>query len=158
MSLRSYLSVAAVAAGLAFATAASAAVTFVGPEGWSHSGQPSADGKTQFDQWKLGGDPPQTVTVIQDQNTSYADSLAAVKKNFADNHIRAGIDKDATCMGRPSHDVEYTVGPENHQITVNRWIVPDGNGVVTITYARGSKDDPDKDVEKALKNFCAQAG
>lgn len=158
MSLKTFVSIAAVAAGLSLATAASAAVTFVGPDGWSHTGAPSSDGTHKFDQWKLGGDPPQTVTVIQDSGTTYADSLAAVKKNFAENHIRPGIDKDQTCLGRPSHDVEYTVGPEGHQIVVNRLIVPDGTGVVTVTYARGEKDDPDKDVQTAMKNFCAQPG
>jgi hypothetical protein len=156
MSLKTIVSIAAVSLGVSLATAASAAVTFHGPEGWSHSGQPSADGKLIFDQWKLSGDPPQTVTVIQDSSTAYADSLAAVKNNFSTNHIKPSIDKDQTCLGRPSHDVEYKVGPDGHGIIVNRLIVPDGPGVVTVTYARGEKDDFDGDVRKAFTNFCAQ--
>ena len=155
MTFKTLVSIAAASVALSLATAASAAVTFVGPDGWSHSGQPSPDGKVQFDQWKLGGDTPQTVTVIQDSGTSFADSLAAVKTNFSNNKIRPAIDKDQDCLGRPSHVVEYTVGPDGHQITVNRLIVPDGAGVVTITYARGQKDDFDSDVRKALTTFCA---
>ena len=158
MSLRTIVSIAACAAGLSLATAASAVVTFKGPEGWSHNGQPSADGKVQFDQWKFAGDPPQTVTVIQDSTTSYADSMTAVKTNFSTNHIKPAVDKDQQCLGRPSHDFEYTVGPDKHQITVNRLIVPDGSGVVTITYARGSSDDFDSDVRKAITTFCAGTG
>jgi hypothetical protein len=159
MTLRTLVSIAAVAAGLSLATAASAAVTFVGPEGWRHVEQTTpSDGVHKVDQWKLAGDTPQSVTVFQDSSTSFADSLAAVKKNFADNHIRPAVDKDQPCMGRPSHVVEYSVGPDGHQIIVNRLIVPDGAGVVTITYARGQGDDFDSDVRKALTTFCAQTG
>lgn len=157
MSLRTVVSIAAVAAGLSLATAASAAITFTGPDGWSHSGQPSADGKQQFDQWKLAGDNTQTLTVIHDSTTAYADSVSAVKNNFASNHIRPGVDKDETCAGRPSHEFEYTVGPDEHQIKVNRIVIPDGPGVVTVTYAHSAKDDADPDVKKALDAFCKTA-
>jgi hypothetical protein len=156
MSLRSFASVVAALAALGVASAASAAVTFVGPDGWHHVDQPSTDSVHKFDQWKMSG-ANQTITIIQDSSTAYADSLGAVRKNFADNHIRASIDKDEPCMGRPSHVVEYTVGPEGHQIIVNRLIVPDGNGVVTVTYARDIPDF-DPDAKKALTAFCAQAG
>jgi hypothetical protein len=158
MNLKMLVSLGALGAGLSAATAASAAVSFTGPAGWSHVDQPNSDGVHKFDQWRLPGDPPQTVTVIQDSSMTFADALASVRKNFADNHIRPGIDKDETCLGRPSHTVEFTVGPDGHQITVNRMIVPDGTGVVTITYARGKDYDYDADAKKALTTFCAQPG
>jgi hypothetical protein len=158
MSLRTIVSIAAAAAGLSLAAAASAAVTFQGPDGWHHSAQPSADGKVQIDQWKLSGDPPQSVTVIQDTGTTYADALSAVTTNFSTNHIKPSIDKDQTCIGRASHVFEYTFGPDGNQSTVNRLVVPDGTGVVTITYARGSKDDFDSDVRKSITTFCAGTG
>jgi hypothetical protein len=157
MSLRSFASVVAALAALGVASAASAAVTFVGPDGWHHVDQPSTDSVHKFDQWKISG-TAQSLTVIQDSSTTYADSLGAVKANFAAQHINPALDKDEPCMGRPSHVVEYTVGPEGHQIIVNRLIVPDGSGVVTVTYARAHDDAFDADVKKAITNFCAQAG
>jgi hypothetical protein len=140
------------------ATAAAADVAFVGPSGWSHMGQQSPDQTRKFDQWKLGGggnDPAQTVTFISDTTSSYADALALIKKNFADNHIKASADADTTCHGKQGHVIEFSSGPEGKEIVIKRILIPqDPSGLITITYAR-AKDDPyDDDVKKSIETFC----
>jgi len=155
MYFKTLVSLVALVASATVATAASAAITFTGPSGWSHVEQPNSDGTHKFEQWRLSGDPPQTVTVIEDSSTAYADALAAVRKNFSDNHIRPSIDKDDTCLGHTSHTVEFSVGADG-QIVINNMLIPDGNGVIKVTYARGKGFDYDPDVKKAVTAFCAQ--
>jgi|HubBroStandDraft_6_1064221.scaffolds.fasta_scaffold488440_1 hypothetical protein len=159
MYFRTLVSLVALLASASVVTAAMAAATFPAPSGWRHVEQPnsSSDGTHKFDQWKLAGDPPQTITVIEDSTMSYSDALAAVKKNFTDNHIKPAIDKDETCLGRASHNVEFSVGTDG-QIIINNLLVPDGNGVIKVTYARGKGFDYDPDAKKAVTDFCAQPG
>ena len=137
--------------------AAAADIAFVGPSGWSHTGQPAPDPTHKFDQWKFGGGggfPAQTVTFMSDSTGSYADSLALIRKNFADNHIKTSLDADKQCQGKQGHVVEFTVGPEGKEIVITRILVPADPGVVTITYARGKEDGFDDDVKKSIDSYC----
>jgi len=143
----------AASTGLAFA----ADVAFVGPPGWSHTGQESPDQTRRFDQWKLGGGggPAQTVTFISDASTAYADALAQIKKNFSENHIKASADADIPCRGKQGHVIEFSSGPEGKEIIIRRILVPqDPNGLITITYARAKDDPDDPDVKKSIDTFC----
>jgi len=155
-----------VAFSLAFASsatlAAAADVAFVGPPGWNHSGPQSPDQTRTVEQWRLGGgggDTAQTVTFITDSASSYADTLALIKKNFADNHIKASADADMTCHGQQGHVVQFSSGPEGKEIVIRRILVPQaatGTGLITITYAH-AKDDDDPDVKKSIETFCKAA-
>jgi len=144
--------------GLALATpvtARAADVPFAGPAGWSHVAIPAgSDASRKVEQWHIAGDVA-TVTVIKDGATPYADSLGTVEKNFSDNKIKPAMDKDTPCQGKTAHVIEFATGPDNKKIVLKRVIVPDGKGVVTITYARSDGSAFDPDVEKSLTAFCA---
>ena len=132
--------------------------TFTGPSGWSHVPPAVTDPSRTMDQWKLGGDATdagQTVTFINDKSGSYADTLAAIKKNFSDNHIKTSADADMPCQGKQGHVVEFTIGPTGREVIINRLLVPEANGLVTITYSRGKDYSFDDDVKKAIDKFCA---
>ncbi len=156
MHLRSIISAAAILAGVGMATlAASAAVNFTGPTGWRHVDQPSTDSTRKIDQWKMSGDDTQSLTVMQDPTTTYADALERIRNNFSVNHFKPSIDKDEMCQGRQGHVVEFASGPDEHQTIWNRTIIPDGNGIVTITYTHAQGTNMDDDVKKAITAFCS---
>ena len=138
---------------LAFA----ADVSFVGPTGlWRHvEVSTQSDATRKVDQWKISGDPAQTLTFMSDTTSSYPDALALIKKNFSTNHIKASVDADKTCQGQQGHVVEFAIGPEGHEIIINRILFPQGQGIVTITYARGKEFDFDPDAKKAIDKYCA---
>jgi len=150
----------AVALAMAASTtlAAAADVAFVGPPGWSHIGQQSPDQTRKFDQWKLGGgggDAAQTITFVTDTTSSYNDTLALIKKNFSDNHIKASADADMACHGQQGHVVQFSSGPEGKEVVIRRILVPEGQtGLITITYARAKDDPDDPDVKKSIESFC----
>lgn len=140
---------------VATATIASAAeIVYAGPAGWSHVdvGAPS-DAKHSFAQWHIAGDIS-TVTYIADGTTAYVDALANMYKNFSDNGIKAKIDKDVACRGGAGHVIEFVAGPEGKKVVINRMLVPSGDGIVTITYARADGSTFDRDVEKSEATFC----
>jgi len=153
------LALAALASFVAPAAAAAAAPVFVGPPGWSHvAPQTTPDATRSVDAWKLGGDatdPGQTVTYISDTTASYADTLALIKKNFSDNHITPSVDVDRPCQGKQAHIVEFKIGPSGHEVIINRILVPEGTGLVTITYSRAKDYGFDDDVKKAIDTFCS---
>jgi len=154
---RAFAAVFIIAGTLGSVAFAAAEGAFTGPSGWSHVAAPTPDPARKFEQWRLAGapnDPAQTVTYIADTTTSYADALAMIKKNFADNNIKPKLDKDTTCQGRQGHEVEFLVGPEGKGVITNRLLVPDGSGVVSITYVRGQTDNYDDDVKKAVTSYC----
>jgi hypothetical protein len=152
---RAFAAVFIIAGTLGSVAFAAAEGTFAGIPGWSHIAAPTPDPARRFEQWRLvGGDPAQTVTYIADTTTSYTDALAMIKKNFADNGIKPKVDKDTPCQGRTGHEVEFLIGPEGRGIITNRLLVPDGTGVVTITYVRGQTDSYDDDVKKAVTTYC----
>jgi len=147
----------AIAAAAVAAPAAALAgdVAFVGPAGWSHDDlQQSPDGTRKYDKWHIAGDVA-SVTYIADSNSTYADALAAIETNFQTNHIKPATDKDIPCQGKTGHVIEFSVGPDGHKIVINRMLVPNGTGVVTITYARSDGSVFDPDVKKSETAYCA---
>ena len=129
------------------------AADFSGPSGWPAVPVPtSSDAARTFKQWHLGD--VATVTYIKDASLSYPDALGNIQKNFSANNIKPSIDKDQTCQGKSGHVVEFTTGPDGHRIVINRVLVPDGNGVATITYTRQEGSVIDNDVTKAEASFC----
>jgi hypothetical protein len=158
MSRLRFVVLASFAAFVAPAAALAAVPAFVGPPGWSHAAPVSSDPTRTLDQWKLGGgatDPGQTVTFISDTTASYTDTLAVIKKNFADNHIKPSEDADMPCQGKQAHVVEFTIGPSGHEVVINRLLVPETPGLVTITYSRAKDYNFDDDVKKAIGTFCS---
>lgn len=130
-------------------------VAFIGPAGWSHvDSSAQADPNRKIDQWHIAGDVA-SVTFIKDSQTAYADALALIKNNFSTNKIRPSQDKDFPCQGKTGHVVEFTTGPDGHQIVINRILAPDGAGVDTITYVRADGNPFDSDVKKSETDYCA---
>lgn len=153
---RTLVATAVLGASLA-ATANASGVAFPAPDGWSHVTVPtSTDTTRQFDQWHVAGDVS-TVTFIRDSSAVYADALATILKNFADNNIKPSTNKDLPCQGKTAHVVEFATGPDGKKIVINRMLVPETAGLVTITYARSDGADYDKDVKKSVATFCAAA-
>jgi hypothetical protein len=158
MHLRTlYISIGIAAIGPVGALA-DATSDFVGPTGWSHVDVPSTDPNRVVNQWHIPGDEHSSLTFIKDTTSVYADALSAIEKNFSTNGIKPGFDKDVPCHGKTGHQVEFVIGPDGHQITINRILVPDGTGIDTITYARENGDPFDPDVKKAETAFCALPG
>lgn len=142
--------------GSALLARAADQTAFVGPTGWSHADASPGSGSTlKIEKWHVPGDDAQSLTLIVDPNTSYADALAAIAKNLAANRFKAAIDKDEPCHGVQAHVVEFTFGPDGHQIVINRTLLPDGTGVETITYSRAQGNPFDDDVRKSITTFCA---
>jgi len=136
-------------------TLAATDVAFIGPAGWSPvDSSTQTDPNRKIDQWHIAGDVA-SVTFIKDSLTAYADALALIKTNFANNKIKPAQDKDFPCQGKTGHVVEFTTGPDGHQIVINRILVPDGTGVDTITYVRSDGNPFDSDVKKSETDFCA---
>jgi hypothetical protein len=158
MSILRFLALFGFAVILAPSGAVAAGASFSGPSGWSHVAQPATDPTRKLDQWKLGGDATdagQTVTYISDTSASYDDALGLIKKNFADNHIKPTVDADKTCQGKQGHVVEFMFGPAGKEVIINRLLVPEGTGLVTITYSRAKDYGFDDDVKKAIDTFCS---
>lgn len=129
---------------------------FVGPAGWSSSGTPTGGDPAHptLLQWHLPGDSAASVTYLH-TTTSYDDSLAAIHTNFTTNHIRPALDKDLPCQGKTGHVVEFSFGPDDHKIVINRILLPAPDGVVTITYSRADGTPFDAEVQKSEATFCA---
>jgi hypothetical protein len=132
-----------------------AATEFSGPSGWTKTDVTSPVATRTIQQWHIGGDPTTSVTYISDATASYADALAAMSKNFSDNGIKPAIDKDMPCHGATAHVVEFTAGPDGFKTIINRVVVPQATGIVTITYTRGEHNTFDSDVQKAVTAYCA---
>ena len=107
-------------------------------------------------QWHIAGDVS-TVTFIADPSNPYADALAAIEQNFKTNGIKPATNKDTTCQGKAGHIVEFTTGPDGHKIVINRLLVPYGQGVITVTYARSDGSPFDADVKKSETTYCGVA-
>ena len=135
----------------AVAPATAADIVFAGPPGWDKAAaMPSTDTARSVQQWQHSGDV-QSLIVIRDTATSYDDALATIEKNLSGNQIKPSTDADRTCAGKTSHVVEFTTGP----VTINRIVVPDGAGIVTITYTRTAGAKFDGDVKKSEESFCS---
>ncbi len=135
--------------------AQAAEVAFGGPPGWAHADATApAPGATRtVDQWHLGA--LSTVTFVKDDSVAYADALATIEKNFSANSIKPAIDKDLSCQGKTGHVIDFSTGPDGHKIAINRVLVPDGSGIVTITYTRADGSTFDEGVQKAESAYCA---
>ena len=92
---------------------------FVGPPGWSHNPPAATDPNRTIDQWHLSGDVS-SVTFIKDTSTTYTDAVAAIEKNFSTNKIKPAADKDMSCRGTTAHLVEFAIGPDGHQVDIQR--------------------------------------
>lgn len=139
---------------VAVSSSALAAADFAGPAGWSPVAVPVSNDTTRsYKQWHLGD--VATVTYIKDASVPYADALGTITKNFSTNNIKATTDRDVPCQGKTAHMIEFTTGPDGHRIVINRMLVPDGNGVQTITYTRQDGSVFDNDVKKAETEFCS---
>jgi len=132
-------------------------LAFSGPAGWSHVTQTASDPSRQFQQWRFAADPPEILTVMKDTTTNFADAIATMKKNIADNGFKVTLDSNQTCQGRPSHITEFAFGPQGHTTIINRLIVPQDDGIVTVTYTRGEGFNYDDDVKKAVAAYCKPA-
>lgn len=132
---------------------ADSAPVFVGPSGWSHNPPPATDPYRTIDQWHLSGDVA-SVTFIKDTSTTYTDAVAAIEKNFSTNKIKPAADKDTSCRGATARLVEFAIGPDGHQVVIHRLVVPDGNGVDTVTYTRSNGSAFDPDVKKSETTYC----
>ena len=141
------------------AAAASADPGLVPPAGWTHVDSTGApDPQRTFDTWKQSSAPgSQTLTLIKDLSSTYADAVARVKKNFADNNIHAAVDEDKTCQGVTGHVFEFTTGPDSSKFVVDRTIVPLGTGVETLTYVRSEKQPFDNEVKTSIAAWCSEA-
>jgi len=127
---------------------------FVGPAGWSHNTPSATPNPSRLvDQWHIAGDIA-TVTFTKDMTTTYTDALAAIETNFSTNKIKPATDKDMPCQGKTAHVVEFTTGPDNLQTVINRLLVPNGDGIETITYFRSGGTPFDPAVKKSEMDFC----
>jgi len=132
-----------------------AATDYLGPSGWTKADVASPVPTRSIAQWHIGGDPS-SVTFIQDSNQSFADSLAAMNKNFSDNGIKPVV-KDIPCHGATAHVVEFKAGPDGAQTIINRLLLPMGTGIASITYTRADGNPFDDDVMKAQKLYCSSS-
>ena len=77
---------------------------------------------------------------------------------FTTNNIKPSFDKGLPCRGKTGHEVDFAVGPDGHQILIQRVVVPDGNGIDTVTYTRTTGTIFDPEVKKSETTFCAASG
>jgi hypothetical protein len=138
------------------AAAPDAVAAFVGPSSWSHAAPNTADPSRTIEQWHISGDVT-SLTFIRDSTTTYDAAIGAIVKNFTTNNIKPSVDRDVACRGKTSHIVEFSIGPDGHQIIIHRLVVPDGTGVDTVTYARSVGVSFDPDVKKSEATFCGVA-
>jgi hypothetical protein len=132
-----------------------AAFTLGFPWTKNSSDAPAAPDSTRKQtQWHIAG-ASDTFTMVDDSTASYADALAAIQKNFSDNHVKPSVNKDFTCAGKMGHIVEFTAGPDGHQVVINRVLLPETPtaGLLTFTYLRTDKDWDDS-VLKSMKAYC----
>src|SRR5271154_6297504 len=72
---------------------------------------PAPDATRKQTQWHIAG-ASDSFTMVDDNTASYADAIAAIQKNFTDNHVKPSVNKDFTCAGKMGHIVEFTAGPD----------------------------------------------
>ena len=161
IALRTFLSkivpiavVAATLVALVPAAEVEAVTDYLGPTGWSKADVPSPTPTRTITQWHIAGDTTTSVTFIEDSTQSFSDSMAAMTKNFTDNHIKP-VQKDLPCRGTTAHMVEFKAGPDGSQTIINRMIVTQGTGIASITYTRADGNPFDTDVQKSETAYCA---
>jgi hypothetical protein len=145
---------ASVAEPTAQTASAPAPATFAGPDGWSRVEVPSPSATRTIVQWHIAGDTSTSVTYIKDATGVYEDTIALIEKNFSDNGIKPGTNKDTTCAGSRAHVVEFTAGPDGSKTIINRVVIAGSPGITTITYTRADGNAFDAEVKKAETSFC----
>lgn len=125
---------------------------FTGPaSGWDHNvaAAPGAQAPRALETWKKSDG--EYLTYLEDAGLSYDDTLAAVKKNIADNGVKTTIDTDRQCAGRRAHEVEMALGSS----VVHQIIIDDAPGLTKLTYARPASAPAAADATAALTAYCA---
>jgi hypothetical protein len=144
---------------LAFATcvaAAAAVKPFPPPNGWDPVQQQTPAGsQTSLQVWKTGsGDLQQTVMVLNDPSQPYDDAVQRIHKNIVDSKFKVIADKDQSCNGVNGHLFAMVYGPEAKRIAVDRLLLPDGSGIVQITYMRPEPEPFADAVKSDLNAYC----
>lgn len=159
MLKRTFFILTALLIGLALSGLALAAKPFPAPSGWDQVQQQSPAGsQASFQMWKTGsGDLQQTVIVVDDPTQTYDDAVQRIHKNIVDSKFKVVADKDQSCDGKTAHLFEMVYGPDVKRIAVDRLVVPDGSGIMQITYMR-PEPEPFADVVKNnLNSYCGTA-
>ncbi|HEY4442304.1 MAG TPA: hypothetical protein VGN14_17725 [Candidatus Elarobacter sp.] len=131
-------------------TAALAAKPFVGPDGWDHTVAvtPTPQLPRAQESWKKADG--EVLIYLSDGGLSYDDTVAAVKKNVADNAIKTAVDRDRTCAGKRAHEIELTFAPT----IVHQIIVDEAPGVTKLTYSRPVGTAMAADATAAITSYC----
>jgi len=137
---------------LAVPLAASAAPKpFAGPaSGWDHTVGATATPQAPRAQESWKKSDGEYITYLEDGGLSYDDTIAAVKKNVADNGWKLAVDTDRTCDGKRAHELEMTLGTT----VVHQLVIDEAPGLTKITYARPQNHAVSGDVTTALNTYC----
>lgn len=156
MLKRTFVLITAAFIALAISGIALAAKPFPAPSGWDHVPQQTPTGsQASFQMWKSGsGDLQQTLIVVDDPTQAYDDAVQRIHKNIIDSKFKVVTDKDQACDGKAGHLFEMVYGPEIKRIAVDRLIVPDGTGIVQITYMRPEPEPFADAVKSDLNSYC----
>jgi len=121
-----------------------------GPAGWDHTvgATPTPQVPRAQETWKKSDG--QLITYLSDGGMSYDDIVGMVKKNISDNNLKPAVDKDRTCDGRRSHEIEMTFGTT----VVHQIIVDDAPGVTKLTYTRPLGSPPSPEALGSLTGYC----
>ena len=136
--------------------AVAAPKAFTGPTGWDEvQSQAPATGTQTFQMWKHGsGDLQQSVIFLSDPSTTYDDLVQRIHKNIVDNKFKVNADKDVSCDGRSGHLFSMAYGPDVKRMAVDRLVLPNGQGVVQITYMRPEPEPFANEVSTDLNGYC----
>jgi len=130
--------------------AAAAAKPFGGVTGWNHSVSATPTPALPRDQETWKAKNGETFSVLSDGGLSYDDTIASIKKNFADNGMTPIEDKDRMCDGRRAHELELVIGPS----VIHQIIVDDAPGVTKLSYTRVQGTPPAPSVATAITAYC----
>jgi hypothetical protein len=150
--LRAASALAALAALLPL-VALAAPKPFNGPSGWDHTVGATASPQTPRAQETWKKSDGEVVTYQSDGGLSYDDIIGMVKKNVADNGIKATVDTDRKCDGRRAHELEMAFGAT----IVHQVIVDDAPGVTKLTYVRTQGTPAAADATSAITAYCGAA-
>jgi hypothetical protein len=151
MSTVSRIAVLALAAVTLLPQAASAAAKpFAGVAGWDHTVSATPTPALPRDQESWKNSNGETVSILSDGALSYDDTIASVKKNFADNGMHPNLDKDRTCDGRRAHELELVIGTS----VIHQIIVDDAPGLTKLSYTRAQGAPLAPSVASAITAYC----
>ena len=156
MLKRTFVLITAASIALGISGIALAAKPFSAPSGWDQVPQQTPTGsQTSFQMWKTGsGDLQQTLIVVDDPTQPYDDAVQRIHKNIVESKFKVLTDKDQACDGKTGHLFEMVYGPEIKRVAVDRLVVPDGSGIVQITYMRPEPEPFADAVKNDLNSYC----